>query len=175
MYTYVPCSKRYVLVCTCMYRSVYQCIEIYHFVLSCTTIYHDIPVLVHTSTYEYVFWLKVRTCTYKYMRRCLGTSFDILVRPNICKDVGEHSIWSDKSVRTRTYRYVQGVMIPDVYPISGTIFCDTISGHTRYWVTRYRVIPDIRYTRYRVCPDIGTDIHDQDIPISGPYVPILCQ
>ena len=47
---------QFVLVCTCIYRSVYQCIEIYRFVLSCTTIYHDIPVLVHTSTYEYVFW-----------------------------------------------------------------------------------------------------------------------
>ena len=68
------------------------------------------------------------------------------------------------------YRY-----IVILYPISGTIFCDTISGHTRYWVTRYRVVPDIRYTRYRVCPDIGTDIHDQDIPISGPHVPISCQ
>ena len=56
MYAHVPCPKRYVLVCTCLYSSVYQCIEIYRFVLSCTTIYHDIPVLVHTSTYEYVFW-----------------------------------------------------------------------------------------------------------------------
>ena len=84
------------------------------------------------------------------------------------------SIWNLAKTRYRVmctrYRY-----IVILYPISGPIFCDTISGHIRYWVTRYRVIPDIRYTRYLVCPDIGTDIHDQDIPVSGPHVPISCQ